>query len=79
MLPRISGADPIGRPSSYRMHRASLFGLVSRQHVFLLVRFAHFRLDTISLANAAGHLGGLIDMQPHFLSVIPLDEIVTTF
>src|SRR6185295_14802684 len=79
MFPRISGASPNGLPSSYRMHRVSLFNLVNRQHVLLIVHFAHFRLNSISSANVTANLRGLIDMQPHFLPIEPLDDIVVAF
>src|SRR6185503_16468831 len=61
------------------MHRASLFDLVNSQHLFLIVHFVHFCLNPIASANVAAHLSGLIDMQEHFLTVKPLDDIVTAF
>jgi hypothetical protein len=61
------------------MHRASLFGLVHRQHVFVIVHFAHFHLNPICSAHVTAHLGGLIDIQTHFLTIKPLDDLITTF
>ena len=51
-----SGADLIV-PSSYQMYGASFFELAKRQHVFLIVHFAHFRFDLISSANTSSRLG----------------------
>src|SRR5512140_2660716 len=50
---------------------------VNRQNVILLV---HCRLNKLPLIRPClAHLGRLVDMQTHFLSVLPFDEIVIAF
>jgi len=39
----------------------------------------HFRFNMCSLANASGHLGGVIEMHTHVRTVILLDKIGTGF
>ncbi len=56
-----------------------IFELVQRQHMCPILQFAIFCFNTISSANTFAHLGIRIDMQPHFLTVNPLDEIVIAF
>src|SRR5262249_20600994 len=65
-----------GLPSSYRLHDISLLKLAKRQHVYPMIHFVHFCLNTISSANRSAHLGGFIDMQPQFMTVKRLDQIV---
>jgi hypothetical protein len=51
-------------------------GRSNRPRVILIV---HDRNDTISLANVSGLLGGAVDIQTHFLPVLPHNEIVLAF
>ena len=53
--------------------------LAKRYHVLLIVHFANFRFNTISTANVANHFRGLIDMQPHLLTISLPDHLVRTF
>ena len=56
-----------------------IFELVQRQHMCPILQFAIFCFNRISSANTFAHLGIRIDLQPHFLTVNPLDEIAIAF
>ena len=49
---------------------------IDRQRVILIV---HSRLNLITLLDGSQYLSGFVGMQPHFLSVLPLDERVIAF